>query len=181
VNDSPKNPAAERADSDNVTPKKRARFLEALAETCHVSKSCEITQISRQTAYRWRKDDVEFAAQWSNALEMGSDLLEEEAIRRAKDGVRRPVFQGGLLVGHIREYSDTLLIFLLKGAKPGKYGDRTVLAGDRKNPLQVERQIDTQELMAKILGPAKYDQFQAARNGEAGKSESEIETNAEIH
>jgi hypothetical protein len=176
VNDSLKNPAAGSADSDNVTLKKRARFLETLAETCHVSKSCEITQISRQTAYRWRRDDAEFAAKWKDALEMGADLLEEEAIRRAKDGVRRPVYQGGLLVGHVREYSDTLLIFLLKGAKPKKYGDRTTLAGDPKNPIQVERDFDRDGLMAKILGPAKFEQYQAARNGESGKSESPIET-----
>ena len=55
---------------------------------------------------------------------MGADMLEDEAVRRAKDGVERPVYQGGKLVGHVQEYSDTLLIFLLKGARPEKYRDR---------------------------------------------------------
>ena len=45
-------------------------------------------------------------------------------MRRAKDGNLRPVFQGGELVGHIREFSDTLGIFLLKSRRRHVYGDR---------------------------------------------------------
>jgi len=75
--------------------------------------------------YRWRAEDKTFAAAWDKAIEIGADLLEEEAMRRAVTGVQRPVFQGGRLVGHVRDYSDTLLIFLLKGAKPQKYAERT--------------------------------------------------------
>ncbi len=56
---------------------------------------------------------------------MGADLLEDEAVRRAKDGVEEPVYQGGKLVGHVQKYSDTLLIFLLKGAKPEKFRERS--------------------------------------------------------
>ena len=67
---------------------------------------------------------VDFAKDWKSAL-AGRNMLEDEAIRRAKDGVReKPVYQGGKLVGHVQEYSDTLLIFLLKGARPEKYRDR---------------------------------------------------------
>jgi hypothetical protein len=47
--------------------------------------------------------------------------LEDEAVRRAYEGVERPVFQGGKQVGVVREYSDTLLIFLLKALRPEKY------------------------------------------------------------
>jgi hypothetical protein len=53
-----------------------------------------------------------------------ADLLEDEAFRRAHQGIDKPVFQGKELVGVIREYSDTLLIFLLKGCRPDKYRDR---------------------------------------------------------
>jgi len=45
-------------------------------------------------------------------------------MRRAKDGTLRPVYQGGELVGHIREYSDTLGIFLLKSRRRHIYGER---------------------------------------------------------
>ena len=79
----------------------------------------------RASAYEWRDDDPKFAQEWKKAIEVGADLLEEEALRRAVQGVQRPVYQGGRLVGNVREYSDTLLIFLLKGAKPQKYAERT--------------------------------------------------------
>ena len=40
------------------------------------------------------------------------------------DGTFRPVFQVGELVGHIREYSDTLGIFMVKSRRRHVYGDR---------------------------------------------------------
>ena len=43
------------------------------------------------------------------------DALEAEARRRAVEGVRKPVFYQGVICGWVGEYSDTLLIFLLKG------------------------------------------------------------------
>lgn len=113
----------------NRTPKTRAEFLEALKVTCNITKACELSGLARTSAYEWREDDAEFAADWQKALEVASDLLEEEAIRRAKDGTNKPVYQGGQLVGHVQEYSDTLMIFLLKGAKPKKYMDRLVHTG----------------------------------------------------
>jgi hypothetical protein len=56
---------------------------------------------------------------------MGADALEDEANRRAREGVERPVYQGGKFVGAIREFSDTLLIFLLKGLKPEKFRENS--------------------------------------------------------
>ncbi len=102
------------------TPEKRQKFLDALAQTCNVTKACEISGLGRASIYEWRNENQDFAKDWKSALEMGADMLEDEAVRRAKDGVEKPVFQGGKLVGHVQEYSDTLLIFLLKGARPGE-------------------------------------------------------------
>lgn len=48
--------------------------------------------------------------------------LEDEAVRRGYEGVERPVTIAGKRE-IIREYSDTLLIFLLKAARPQKYRD----------------------------------------------------------
>jgi hypothetical protein len=106
------------------TPEKRLAFLQALAQTCNITRACEISGMGCASVYEWRNDDRDFAMDWKNALEVGADTLEDEAVRRAKDGVEKPVYQGGKLVGHIQEYSDTLLIFLLKGARPEKYRDR---------------------------------------------------------
>nr|WP_263413504.1 DUF1804 family protein [Terriglobus aquaticus] len=79
--------------------------------------------VPRATAYQWRDADADFAEDWRKARAMGLEVLEDEALRRAYTGVDRPVYQGGKQVGSTREYSDTLLIFLLKGAKPETYRD----------------------------------------------------------
>lgn len=118
------------------TPKTRARFLEALRKTCNVTEACRITRVARNAIYDWRHDDVDFEEDWLKALSQASDLLEDEAVRRAKDGVKKPVFQGGELVGHVQEYSDTLMIFLLKGTKPAKYGDRQQIEHSGKLSLE---------------------------------------------
>lgn len=54
---------------------------------------------------------------------MAVERMENEARRRAVEGTLRPVFHGGAQVGEVREYSDTLLIFLLKAHDP-KYRDK---------------------------------------------------------
>lgn len=96
-------------------------FCNALAESCNVGKACEAAGIGRMTAYEWRKADSEFATAWDSALQVGLSALEDEAHRRAFDGVDKPVFQQGQQVGAVREYSDALAIFMLKAHNPAKY------------------------------------------------------------
>lgn len=105
------------------TPKKRKLFLETLADTCNVRDSCKAAGIARNSVYLWRKADAKFAKEWEEALDLGADALEDEAVRRGRDGVDEPVFYKGEMCGTVRKYSDTLLIFLLKGARPKKYGE----------------------------------------------------------
>lgn len=120
------------------TPKNAREFLDALKETCNVTEACRISKLGRQTVYEWKAEDEQFKKDWKDALEIGGDTLEDEAVRRARDGVTKPVYQGKELVGHIQEYSDTLLIFLLKGAKPKKYGDKVQqeISGKDGAPIQ---------------------------------------------
>ena len=106
------------------TPEKRAAFLEDLANHGNVTQACETIGVGRVAIYKWRNEDPEFMADWEAALELGTDALEDEAVRRGRDGVLRPVYQGGAEVGAVREYSDTLLIFMLKARRPDKFKDR---------------------------------------------------------
>jgi len=68
--------------------------------------------------------DEAFAAAWDDAVNQGTDVLEAEALRRAKDRFNEPRFYEGDVCGHVRKYSDTLLIFLLKARRPEKYQGR---------------------------------------------------------
>ena len=119
------------------TPEKEAKFLEALADTCNVREACKAAGIARNSAYLWRRDEPDFRKKWEEAVEVGADALEEEAVRRAREGVDEAVYYKGDICGTVRKYSDTLLIFLLKGAKPKKYGDKVALTGGDK-PLAIE-------------------------------------------
>lgn len=136
----------------NSTSKKRPRwakaFLSALAQLGIVGYACDAAEIDRKTAYNLRHADEAFAADWEQALEDSADLLEQEARRRAEQGVQRLKFHNGavimvqaqspegmplvgvdgqpIMVPYVEhEYSDTLAIFLLKGIRPDKYRERS--------------------------------------------------------
>lgn len=104
----------------------KADFLESFAQTGNVSASCRAAGIHRSTVYQWQEIDDQFAAAFRQAEIEAVDALETEARRRAtgydttivdKDGAEHTV----------TKYSDVLLIFLLKGARPEKYRDQLVL------------------------------------------------------
>ena len=92
----------------------RKKFLENLAETGVVTHSARAAGVSKTAVHISRRRDSKFAQAWDRALDSATDRLENEAVRRAVDGVEEPVYQGGKQVGTITRYSDTLLIFLLK-------------------------------------------------------------------
>ena len=137
-------------------PEKRAKFLQELAETCNVGESCSRVGIGRQTAYDWRDADPSFKADWDAALERGAIVLEDEAKRRAVQGVEEPVFHRGEICGKVRKYSDTLLIFLMKGAMPDKYKERqaTEVTGKDGGPIQMSHEDDDKRI-AELLAKAK--------------------------
>ena len=95
------------------------RMLEALARGISPTSAARAAGLGRSTAYLWRQSDPDFAAKWDEAVAEGIDLLEEEARRRAVDGVnKRPIYHRGVQVGEIAQYSDKLLIFLLERRRP---------------------------------------------------------------
>jgi hypothetical protein len=96
----------------------RSTFLAALEASGNVSASARRAGVGRATAYRHRQAESEFRSGWDQAIEVATDLLEGEARRRALEGWEEPVFYQGEICGHIRKYSDTLIMFLLKAYRP---------------------------------------------------------------
>ena len=115
------------------TAKKRALFLEVLTETANVVYACKQARLSRRTVYNWRNTEAEFLKAWDEAVELGIDALEDEALRRGQQGFDKPVFHQGKQCGKVREYSDTLLIFMLKARRPEKFKERSQI--DHKIPI----------------------------------------------
>lgn len=132
------------------------KFLEAFAETGNVKEACATVGVGRSTVYERRIKDETFAVQWDEAEQTSHDTLEREAFRRAAEGTDKPVYQGGKLVGTVREYSDTLLIFLLKARRPEKYRDnhRFELTGAEGGPIVTEDRSATLEDVAELLRDA---------------------------
>jgi hypothetical protein len=104
-----------------------------------VSAACKLAALSRSTAYTWRSEDAEFATAWDEAIAAGTDLLIDEVRRRAVDGTRRPIMHQGKICYRVtdagdleelwlREYSDTLLMFLLKSRDRERFDDAAARA-----------------------------------------------------
>jgi hypothetical protein len=97
----------------------------------------------RASVYEWRVADAAFRAAWDDALEEGTDRLEDEAFRRAHDGVPKPIFYKGDRIATVQEHSDTLTIFLLKARRPEKFKDRTATTLDSgEKPLKVDLSLN---------------------------------------
>ena len=85
-----------------------------------------------------RQRSKRFAAQWDNALEEATDLLEAEARRRAFTGIDKPMFFKGEVVGSTKKYSGPLLMFLLEAHRPQKFRD----GGKVEQPGAIDAGVD---------------------------------------
>lgn len=84
--------------------------------------------ISRTALYGKRLTDSEFKDQWDQAVDLGVDVIEDEAKRRALTGTEEPVFYQGEIVGYIWKKSDYCIGLVLK-AHRFKYRERHEISG----------------------------------------------------
>ena len=77
------------------TPRRQKLFIQELRNTCNVSQSCQVAEIARSIAYKWREEDETFATAWDDAIEEATDALELEARYRALEGIQRIKFYQG--------------------------------------------------------------------------------------
>ena len=108
--------------------------MAALRESANVRAACVAAGVVRSTAYKWREEDADFAAEWDAALEDACDLLESTAWQRA------------------HESSDTLLIFLLKAHRPEKYRETVKQEHSGSVTLPVEYVNDWRRARASTAG-----------------------------
>lgn len=125
---------------EKALPKWSSRFLAALAESPSVSHAAKVAGVGRATVYEWRERCPELAKAWDDAIEQSTDALVQECYRRAQEGTEKPVFHRGEVCGSIREYSDTLAIFLLKSHRPSVYREtvRQEHTGSSGGPILAE-------------------------------------------
>lgn len=144
-----------------ATHKKEA-FLKSYKVTGNVTLSARDIKVHRSTIYKWLESDHNFKEKYENAQQEALDLIEQEAIRRATTGVEKIKFYKGkpIMVPVLKddgtpvldknnnpvmrpytehEYSDTLMIFMLKSLRPEKYRERSSVDltsdGDKLEPV----------------------------------------------
>jgi hypothetical protein len=121
---------------------KKKAFLAAYIENGNITRAAEIAEIERQNHYNWINEDPNYVKAFEYAKEAAADRLEQEARRRAVEGVDKPIYYKGRKIDTIKEYSDTLLIVLLKGIRPEKFREniKQELTGNNGEPIQINFQ-----------------------------------------
>lgn len=116
----------------------KAIYINKLAELgleAHARKAARVTIGQLRKAM---EADPDFAEQVEEAQLFAAEVLEQEARRRAVEGVDRDVYYKGEVVGVETQYSDTLLIALLKANNPTKFNQNNMnITGDKDKPMTV--------------------------------------------
>lgn|SRR5215469_1096363 len=119
-------PIVSKSTQTDSYPKKRG-FLAAYGATANLRAAARAVGISQKLHFEWLRHDEVYRAAWENVQEEAGQQLEDEAVRRAKDGVKRPIMYKGRPVKqgrrilYVTEYSDQLLALLLKRFRPHLY------------------------------------------------------------
>lgn len=79
----------------NFDETRQGIFLQALRETCNVTRAAQAAGVSTSTVYSHKDNDALFAERYNEALEEGLDMLEDNVRKRAFEGLIEPVFHQG--------------------------------------------------------------------------------------
>ena len=109
----------------HLTPMVIDLFLEGVCRTNNITRVCTELNINRLVIYAMKAQDPVFRQRLSDAQSLGIDAWEDAAATRAFDGVDRKVFHQGIQIDTVKDYSDSIAIAMLKGAKPERYAAQT--------------------------------------------------------
>ena len=134
-------------------------FLAAVAECGNITQAAKAVGCDRTTHYLWKRTDPTYEARYLAAIDEAVERLEQEARRRACDGVVRKIFSRGDPVidpetgkqYEERVYSDVLLIFLLKALRPGVY--REAFNMIQTTGISIQQTVQDVEAMGQTVPP----------------------------
>ena len=112
-------------------PAMKDAIVEGIQKGLFISEIMTTLDITLALVNVWRGEDPLFNEAYTAAEEAFVDIIEKEAIRRAVYGVQEPVVYKGKVVtdpdGEIvysRNFSDSLMQFILRGRRRSVYGDK---------------------------------------------------------
>src|ERR1017187_220053 len=149
---------------------RQSAFLAAFGISGRVSKAAKASGQERDLHYRWLKEDPDYPALFAEAKARAVQAWEDEAVKRATEGVFEANSHQGAFVYPIKGFhknpetglpdpdrpiygktpygvtklSDRLLEFLLRGAKPETYREqRTVeITGAGGGPIEIVERLN---------------------------------------
>jgi len=101
------------------------KFLEILRQGWSLAEAAKGAGVSRRAVHHRRKEDGEFAKLYDEAIEDGTDHVEDLA------------FERGIAGG-----SDRMLELLLKARRPEKFADRHQVQVSRVDPAEMQLEMD---------------------------------------
>ncbi len=104
---------------------RQSQFLEAFSNCGSVQQASRWAKITRTAHYNWLRDDPTYPARFEEALAAAARRFEDEAVRRAVEGTTKGIYYKGKRVAVEREYSDSLLMFILKCRNRKVFGDKS--------------------------------------------------------
>lgn len=123
------------------------RVLDEYIVTGALTHSCRKAGIDPKRHYEWLQFDPNYPDMFAEAHERSIENMEIEARRRAVDGTEEPVgWYHGVPGGYVKRYSDNLLIFMLKSARPDKYRERIEHMGKDGGPIEINNMIEIDSL-----------------------------------
>lgn len=130
--------------------RKQRAFLASFAVCGRITAAAKAAGIDRSQHYEWLQEVTGYPQAFQDAGEKAADNLEDEARRRAEEGMLDAVYYQGKPIGARRIYSDGLMMFLLRGLRPNKYRERrdVELSGPNGGPIE-------QELLVRFVDPGK--------------------------
>lgn len=130
------------------THRRRKKFLDELAVGSSISQAATAAGGTPSNFRAWRKSDPGFASDWDDAIEEGTDFLEDVATDRA-----------------IKK-SDPLMMMMLKARRPDKY--------DRGSKLELSGGIDVSGSRAKLLNKVARLQAAGQLQSQSGEGEQKV-------
>lgn len=130
------------------TFKRRKTFLDVLAVGSSETQAANAAGGKLRNFRRWREDDPDFAKDWEEALDEGTDFIEDIATERAM------------------KKSDSLMAMILKARRPEKY--------DRGSKLELSGGISVEGSKTKLLNKIARLQAQGKLSGPSSEPEQEV-------
>ena len=144
-------------------------FLEQLGKIPIVQVSCEKVSVSRNTVYRWRKEDPEFSKSMDEALAAGeaivNDMSESQLLSKIKNGEWPPIS------------------FWLRKRHP-KFKDRLEITGTLQGPqeeLSPEEEMIVKEALRLASPSVELPQENSVKETEVTPPEEIINHNEQNH